>query len=169
MSSASVNTVSALVWAWHPYFPACFNKMLLIIRSTVEDCCNWEWTGWEKKVLSRPKCTWHEKWDSLTSCRGSCGLRDSCLIQVLACCYILQLPVFPLSAEMRNAEGKSGNNSSSTGSCLARNLIKITNHASARNLLCPNGLSLQILSLPSTGSSRGHIRTDVTVDEGIVT
>lgn len=30
----------------------------------------------------------------LTTCRGSCGLRNSCLIQVLAWCYILQLLVF---------------------------------------------------------------------------
>lgn len=35
-------------------------------------------------VFSRPKCSWL---DSFTSCSGSCGSRDSCLIQVLACCY----------------------------------------------------------------------------------
>lgn len=37
-----------------------------------------------------------KKCDSFTSCSGSCGLRDSCLIQVLARCYILQLLVFSL-------------------------------------------------------------------------
>lgn len=133
-SSASASTLSALVWARQPYFPACFRRMLLIIRSAVEDC----WM--EEKIESKGK--------QRSEIKREIDLHAVLDTWAMGCCYSLYWLVWikrflfglraraPLlfsicsSLEMRNAPGETANNSRSTGSSLVQGLIKITAHES---------------------------------------